>query len=820
MKKNLLLNTGITLALLLGTLCISPHASADNTLWQEYKGRFLATDGRVIDTGNGNISHSEGQGYALLLAVANDDRASFDRIWNWTRKHLAVREDGLFAWKWDPNQVTPITDKSNASDGDLLIAWAMARAAERWNEAEFAKIGKQLGRSIRANVVTDFAGETILLPGWQWPLRPKSAVLNLSYWIFPALQDLARLDPDPRWEKLLQSGLTLMEKSRFGTWELPSDWMILQENGRLSQAEDFPFVFGYGAVRVPLYYVWGGYKRKDLLRTYQAFWAATAQGTQLVTMIGLATNKIHQQENVLAFRVAQGLVECALTDRPAAVLASGFAAHDDYYSATFLLLAQQAAAERMPHCLPQAGQGKTAVCLEGEKTEGGRRCPLSNPIRERISAEPPTLRVVDQAQLPSSATRRPLARIAALVASPKNEERIFAVDLSGRVHTLTRGRLAARPLLDLNNLLGSALVSGSGRQGLVALAFAPAASGVPGGRLYTVHSERGLGTLTGRPIAPFVGTPPTIADHTDIITEWQYDEGEIPTVRAGSGREILRVAFGDADSGIRDIAFATDDHHALLVAVSDDGLGKTILAAAGSQAAQRLDNPYGKILRILPEAARNTAGYKVPDNNPFVARAGALKEIWAYGLRDPRLVVVMGTAGGAALLITDSGTQIQEINLGRSAANYGWSRREGTFLRDPGNPESVYALPDVAQEKEGLSYPLVQYDRDEGSTICGGVAINPGTIAPLPPGWLFCDFNQGRLFMLPATATQTSTPPALKELRLLYNGLERSLLDILSRDTQADLVVGRDGKGNLYFVSGRDGIVRRLMQDNEQGQLR
>jgi len=74
--------------------------------------------------------------------------------------------------------------------------------------------------------------------------------------------------------------------------------------------------------------------------------------------------------------------------------------------------------------------------------------------------------------------------------------------------------------------------------------------------------------------------------------------------------------------------------------------------------------------------------------------------------------------------------------------------------------------------------------------------------------------------MLPATATQTSTPPALKELRLLYNGLERSLLDILNRDTQADLVVGRDGKGNLYFVSGRDGIVRRLMQDNEPGQLR
>jgi endoglucanase len=49
--------------------------------------------GRVVDTAKGLISHSEGQGYGLLLAVAAGDRSTFDRIWGWTRANLAVRKD-------------------------------------------------------------------------------------------------------------------------------------------------------------------------------------------------------------------------------------------------------------------------------------------------------------------------------------------------------------------------------------------------------------------------------------------------------------------------------------------------------------------------------------------------------------------------------------------------------------------------------------------------------------------------------------------------------------------------------------------------------
>ena len=47
--------------------------------WTDFKSRHIQQDGRVVDNGNGGISHSEGQGYALVLAELAGDREVFDR---------------------------------------------------------------------------------------------------------------------------------------------------------------------------------------------------------------------------------------------------------------------------------------------------------------------------------------------------------------------------------------------------------------------------------------------------------------------------------------------------------------------------------------------------------------------------------------------------------------------------------------------------------------------------------------------------------------------------------------------------------------------
>ena len=103
------------------TVMMLPHAWAD-TAWESYKSRFMMPDGRIIDTGNGNVSHTEGQGFAMLLAVGNNDRPAFDKLWQWTDKTLRNKENGLFYWRYNPAESNPVADKNNAADGDVLIA--------------------------------------------------------------------------------------------------------------------------------------------------------------------------------------------------------------------------------------------------------------------------------------------------------------------------------------------------------------------------------------------------------------------------------------------------------------------------------------------------------------------------------------------------------------------------------------------------------------------------------------------------------------------------------------------------------------------------
>ena len=62
--------TALAFALTTGCARAKSSRSADGlmldpALWQGYKARFLAPEGRIVDNGNGGVSHSEGQGYGI-----------------------------------------------------------------------------------------------------------------------------------------------------------------------------------------------------------------------------------------------------------------------------------------------------------------------------------------------------------------------------------------------------------------------------------------------------------------------------------------------------------------------------------------------------------------------------------------------------------------------------------------------------------------------------------------------------------------------------------------------------------------------------------
>ena len=119
--------------------------------WQAYKTKFISNDGRVIDYFQKSISHSEGQGYGLLLALMYDDQETFDRLLKWSLDNLQIRRDALFAWAWGQrsNGAWMVIDYNNASDGDMLISFALVKAAKKWNHPPYMTLALEIIKDIR-----------------------------------------------------------------------------------------------------------------------------------------------------------------------------------------------------------------------------------------------------------------------------------------------------------------------------------------------------------------------------------------------------------------------------------------------------------------------------------------------------------------------------------------------------------------------------------------------------------------------------------------------------------------------------------------------
>lgn len=190
----------LLLALILVTGMAPSLANAKITSeeWSAYTDRFVSQEGRVIDDGNGGISHSEGQGYGLLLAYLAGNRADFERIWSFTERELLLRDDNLAAWKWEPWATPHITDLNNAADGDILIAYALALAGAAWHDQRFTRNARNIARALGRTSVFEHQGELLLLPGvggFGPKARRDGPVVNPSYWVFEAFPVLARIAP-------------------------------------------------------------------------------------------------------------------------------------------------------------------------------------------------------------------------------------------------------------------------------------------------------------------------------------------------------------------------------------------------------------------------------------------------------------------------------------------------------------------------------------------------------------------------------------------------------------------------------------------------
>lgn len=335
--------------LLAPALCAAAPSRAgasDMSAWRAWHDRFVTRDGRVTDTGNDGIAHSEGQGWGLLFAASFGDRPAFERILAWTSRSLRRAGDRLHAWRYRPGRAQPVEDPNNATDGDLYIAWGLLLAHRRWGDATHLGAALAIARDLLRLTLRQTARGPVLLPGAAGFEAPEGLVLNPSYILLPAFAELARAMPSGPWQALSDAGLDLLRRARFGAWGLSADW-VLQPHARdapLALPDRWPSRFSYDAVRVPLMLAWAGQATHPALLGAAGFWS-DPRWREPPAWVDLVSGVTAEYAASPGTRAVAAFVSARISRHRVAVSLPPVNDSRDYYSASLLLLVRVACAQ-------------------------------------------------------------------------------------------------------------------------------------------------------------------------------------------------------------------------------------------------------------------------------------------------------------------------------------------------------------------------------------------------------------------------------------------------------------------------------------------
>jgi len=297
----------------------------------------------------------------------------------------------------------------------------------------------------------------------------------------------------------------------------------------------------------------------------------------------------------------------------------------------------------------------------------------------------------------TGAARVSLERVATVeqplaIVARSGDPRLYVAEKTGRVVAIRHGVVAARPVLDVSDV-----VSLGGEQGLLGLAFSP-----DGRYLYVNYTDVGGDTR---------------------IVGYAMRGGRAV---AASRRQLLFVDQPYDNHNGGDLVFGPDGY--LYIGLGDGGSGGDPHGNG-----QSLTTLLGKMLRIEPTPSA-PAPYRVPPDTPFVGEAGARPEIWAYGLRNPWRYSFDPATGD--LWIADVGQsaweEIDRLPAGSpGGVNFGWNLLEGTH-RYAGDAPAA-AVP-----------PVYEYSHASGGCVVIGGDVYRGSAIPALVGdYIFADLCLG-----------------------------------------------------------------------------
>ncbi|WP_084070627.1 cellulose synthase complex periplasmic endoglucanase BcsZ [Pandoraea vervacti] len=235
--------------------------SVDWPEWSRFKSGFLSDDGRVIDHSAPDLrTVSEGQAYALMFALIANDRATFDKVLDWTVNNLAQGDltARLPAWLWGKTDdgKWAVLDSNPASDADMWIAYALGEAGRLWRVRRYAALGALVARRI-ASEETDFIpglGRTLLPAPVGFHPAKDLWRLNPSYVPMQVVRRLAGLFPDSGWGQLIASSLKQITLSAPPLGFAP-EWAMYRAGRGFEIDPETQGEGSYNAIRV---YLWAG----------------------------------------------------------------------------------------------------------------------------------------------------------------------------------------------------------------------------------------------------------------------------------------------------------------------------------------------------------------------------------------------------------------------------------------------------------------------------------------------------------------------------------------------------------------------------------
>lgn len=333
----------------------SASIPADHPLqeaWAAWRGSYVAPDGRVIDGFQQGASHSEGQGYGMILALSFDDAETFARLYDWTEANLAVRPDALLAWRWLPDALPHVADRNNASDGDLFYGWALARAARLFGVPDYATRARAIAADLVATCVArmpDGSAE-VMLPAAAGFLTETGFIMNPSYWMPRAMRDLAAATDQPALARCADGAERLM--AQMAANGLVPDWAEVTADGITLPPARFSADTGYESLRVPLFLVWSRAADHAAVRRFvEAHQAASTGDLRAPTVFERGTGRVTEFSTHAGYRAIPALAACAATPRAGSAIPP-FDTAQPYYPATLHLMTLVAQLEGYPRCVP------------------------------------------------------------------------------------------------------------------------------------------------------------------------------------------------------------------------------------------------------------------------------------------------------------------------------------------------------------------------------------------------------------------------------------------------------------------------------------